>query len=219
MKKIVFSLIAFAIAGSFYAQNINFGVKGGLNVAGYHGKDTGEGDPLYSYHLGAVAEVKLTNKLSIQPELVLSATGAKNKRDFGKGVVLDVSRKINYLSVPVLAKYYVFQGLALELGPQFSYAASRKTNFGEEISGKLKKMGVPEQVVKGIGKKIEFPYNKFDFAAAVGLSYELPVGLFVSARYLYSFTNYPKEMEIPKVGLKQLDIKPQVLQFSLGYKF
>ncbi len=213
MKKIVFSLVAFAIAGSFYAQNINFGVKGGLNVAGYHGKDTGEGDPLYTYHLGAIAEVKLTDKFSVQPELVFSATGAKNHQDF-QVKTLDISRKVNYLSVPILAKYYAFQGLALELGPQFRYAVSRTTNSGH-ISEELKKVGFPQPKIDAISKQIDKPYNKFDFATAVGLSYELPVGLFVSARYLYSFINYPKKVE----GKKQIDAKPQVLQFSLGYKF
>ncbi len=205
MKKILFSLIAFMAIGSLYAQSIELGVKGGLNVSGYHGKDVDGGSPLISYHVGVTSELRLTDKLSVQPELVYSVTGGEKEKDFTV-TTLEVKQEVRYVSVPLLAKYYVLEGLSLELGPQFSYAVARGTNSGD-ILDKLK--ALPKPALDAIEKGIDMPYNEFDIAVGAGLSYKLPFGLFASARYLYSFTSYPKD----------LDIKPQVLQVSLGYRF
>ncbi len=207
MKKILLSLVALVAVGSIYAQNISFGVKGGVNVSGFHGKDA-DGTPLKSFHLGVVSEFYFTDKCSIQPEILYSSIGGTKEKDF-RIKKLDLTQKIDYISVPVMAKYYLFKGLAVELGPQFSYAISRSTN-SDDILAKLK--GLPAPTLGAIGKKIDFPYNKFDVALGAGISYNLPYGIFASARYVYSFTNYPKS----SVGK---ELKPQVIQVSLGYKF
>ncbi len=217
MKKILLSLVAFVAIGSIYAQNLSFGVKGGLSLSGYHGVDA-KGVHLTTYHFGLVSEYNFTDQFSVQPEVLYSSIGGKKETDF-KIVKLEATQKIDYISVPVLAKYYVYKGLALEVGPQFSYAVSRTTNSDDilkKIKGALTAKGVPETIQKvqldAIDKRINFDYNKFDFALGAGLSYNLPYGFFASARYWYSFTNYPKEST-------NLKAKPQALRISLGYKF
>ncbi len=213
MKKILLLLVAFVAIGSIYAQNISFGVKGGLSLSGYHGVDA-KGVHLTSFQFGVVSEFQFTDKLSVQPEVVYSSIGGTKETDF-KIKKLDVSQKIDYIFVPILAKYYVYKGLSLDFGPQFSYAVSRTTSSDDvlkELKGLLK--GLPENLQKAkldaIDKRINFPYNKFDFALGAGLSYNLPFGFFASARYWYSFTNYPKT---------KFEAKPQALRISLGYKF
>ncbi|WP_304038414.1 outer membrane beta-barrel protein [Mesonia mobilis] len=83
-----------------------FGVKAGVNLANLN--TDGDIDGKTSFYLGAVAEFGLSESFALQPELVYSMQGADE---------LDLS----YINIPVLAKYYLVEGLAVEVGPQFGF--------------------------------------------------------------------------------------------------
>ena len=145
MKR-TFLAIAAVIGFAFYgnAQNIHFGAKGGVNFADLSDVSA---DGRTGFHLGLLAEVGL-GKFSVQPEVLYSAQG-----------VDDIN--LDYLNIPVLAKYYVIQNLSLEAGPQFGF-------------------NTKEDDINDI--------NTFDMGGAVGVGYKIG-SLFAQARYNFGFSD------------------------------
>lgn len=86
MKKIILAAVLFmATSATIQAQLLKIGVKAGVNFANQTGGNfdgiSVDKEGITSYHAGLVAEVKLLDKFSIQPELLYSTTGASYKFD------------------------------------------------------------------------------------------------------------------------------------------
>ncbi|HIB36970.1 porin family protein [Mesonia sp.] len=147
MKKFLL-IAAIAVCGMFSAnaQETSFGVKAGVNLANLN--TDGDIDGKTSFYLGAVAEFGLSESFALQPELVYSMQGADE---------LDLS----YINIPVLAKYYLVEGLAVEVGPQFGFVVDDEDTEAESI----------------------------DFSAAIGAEYALDMGVFFQARYNLGLTD------------------------------
>ncbi|WP_264534890.1 porin family protein [Flavobacterium sp. N1736] len=128
MKKIILCTIAIMVFGFANAQKTRFGVKGGLNIATINGLD--DANALIGFQLGGFAEINIWKKLFIQPELVYSAQGAKFDRYYGDpGFTVN----LDYINVPVLAKYYITKQFTVEAGPQLGFLVSSK-NINNEKS-------------------------------------------------------------------------------------
>jgi len=101
MKKTLLAaliLVLFA-AGSVSASVLDFGIKGGVNIANIHGEDSGdEGDWKTGFAGGIFLDWGITPLFGIQPELLYIQDGSKAY--FLEG---DWYLKFNYLQVPVLA--------------------------------------------------------------------------------------------------------------------
>lgn len=171
MKKgIVLAVLLILGISTSQAQLLKFGVKGGLNFANYTGGDVDGFDfkSITSYHAGVVAEIKIFENFAIQPELLYSTQGSELE-GFGE----QVKNELGYLSLPVLAKFYLTKDkLSLELGPQASVLVSERNEVDAKDS------------------------NTFDFAVAGGLSYKITNGLFVSGRYAAGLTEPKKEADV-----------------------
>src|SRR5690554_1267999 len=136
MKKLLlvaaFALFAFTTA---HSQEFRFGVKAGLNMASIGGDDTGM-DGRTSFHAGGLVEIVLSDKFSLQPEILYSSQGAKQEESysfFGVDVEEKITMKLDYINVPIMAKYYIIEGLAVEAGPQIGVLISAKVDA--EMSG------------------------------------------------------------------------------------
>ncbi|MEM9649530.1 MAG: porin family protein [Bacteroidota bacterium] len=140
------------------AQDVQFGAKAGPNFAIIQ-PDLNDPTTRTALHLGGVAEVSLSEKFSIQPELLFSAQGTKDESDDDETV------RLNYLNLPILAKFYVAENLSLEAGPQI---------------GILLKAEVEDD-----GETIDIKDNtkSTDLGIAFGLGYKLDNGLNFGARY------------------------------------
>ncbi|MBO9586146.1 MAG: PorT family protein [Flavobacterium sp.] len=122
MKKIILSAIAIMAFAFTNAQSTRFGVKGGLNISNIVGGDVNNNSSLVGFHIGGLAEIHVVEKFYIQPELLFSTQGAKFD-----GPASDV--KLNYLNIPVLAKYYIVdKKFNVEAGPQLGILLSAKAN-------------------------------------------------------------------------------------------
>jgi opacity protein-like surface antigen len=161
-KTLLISALFLAISFTTQAQLVKFGIKAGLNYANLTGSTT-KTDAITSYHAGLVAEVKLTDGFSIQPELLYSTQGASYK-NAGEEFI----NELGYLSIPVMAKFHLNDIISLELGPQASFLLSEKDEFD-----------VQDQ-------------NTFDFAAAGGLGFKITKSIFVQARYVLGLTEVSK---------------------------
>jgi hypothetical protein len=146
-------------------EGIKIGIKGGLNVSNVGGDDIENNAIRTSIHAGFVTEFIISDHFSVQPELLYSGQG------FSKQEPDDFSReKLDYLLLPVLAKYYVAKNLSIETGPQVGYLLSAKsrTNDSNESIDEL---------------------SKVDFSLDLGLGYELKNGVFFQGRYNLGITN------------------------------
>ena len=183
IKKLWIAIIAVGIAGTVNAQDVKLGAKIGMNVSSLNG-NVDNLDSKTGWILGATAEVSLTEKFSLQPELLYSQQGAKQRGNF----IYD----LNYISVPVMAKYYIAKGFSLEAGPQFSFL-------------------VKDELLSDSNNAASANTNaeNFDFSANLGLGYQLDNGIFFQTRYNLGL----KEVDTTT------DVKNGVFQMSLGYQF
>jgi hypothetical protein len=123
--KFFLPLLAALFVSSAMMAQFHIGVKGGANVTkvdGYSFKDKFT----YGYHLGGFAEIKLANKLWLQPEVLFnqySSTLDSNYNNIYENIFNSSQStvKLNYLSVPVLLNYEIIKKfLSIQAGPQFS---------------------------------------------------------------------------------------------------
>jgi hypothetical protein len=192
MKKL-FLITAVAVFGftSVKAQDATFGAKAGLNLASIAGDDTDDLDGRTAFHVGVIAEIAVSDQFSVQPELVYSAQGATATEE---GIDVDIN--IDYINLPIMAKFYVGEGFSLEAGPQVGFLMSAKgKGGGEEIDFKDETKGI-------------------DFGANLGVGYKLESGLNFGARYNLGLSNI-NDFEDSD------DFKNQnsVIQVSVGYFF
>lgn len=172
MKKII--LGALMMIGSFtqvQAQLVKFGIKAGANFANQTGNASISGieydkEGITSYHAGLVAEIKLLDKFAIQPELLYSTQGASYK-NVGK----EFKNELGYISIPVLAKFYLSDAFSLEVGPQASFLLSEKDNvdFGDA--------------------------KTFEFGVNAGLGFKITKSIFIQGRYSLGLTEASKNAD------------------------
>lgn len=191
MKKIFVCLVALCFFAGTKAQNFDYGVKVGWNATNISNADMKN---KMSFHLGAFAEWKLSDFVGVQPELVYSRQGARDKYE-GNGGKIKEKLRVNYLNIPVLAKLYVLEELSVDLGPQFGFALN--------VKEKLKQGG-------NSSKRKITDFNTFDFSWAIGASYRMDEFEF-SARYNIGLTNI---FDKDETGGNR---KNHVFQLSVGY--
>jgi len=106
MKKLLFAAIAVFAFGFTNAQETKFGAKAGVDLATIKVKMLGTTASASEtgFFLGAFANLGVSEKFSVQPELLYVAISDSN-----------------FLSVPVLAKYNVAEKLGLIAGPSLNY--------------------------------------------------------------------------------------------------
>lgn len=207
MKKILFSAIVLATT-YVNAQDVTFGAKLGLNVSSITG-DVTDSKSLIGAQFGGFAEIKISDKFAVQPELLFSMQGAKSEysdSDIDYSYSEESKTKLNYLNVPILAKYYVAEKFALLAGPQFGILMSAKEEY--EFSENLD--GVTDSGSESIDAK-EF-YKSLALSFNLGASYSITENFFVDAKYNLGLSNVLKDAD----GVSQ---KNSVFQLSVGYKF
>lgn len=203
MKKVVLAFGFLFVSYFTNAQDVKFGIKAGLNVTTLIGNN----EDLMSkvgFQAGAFAEIKISEKLAIQPELLYSTQGATFKSinvNVG-GVDYSVDGKFDfaYLNIPVMLKYYVAKNFSLEAGPQIGFLTSAKL--------------VVE--VQGTSTEQDFKSNleSIDFGLNLGAGYDFTKQVSAGFRYNLGLANIAKAQ--PGDDSK---VRNSVVSISLGYKF
>jgi hypothetical protein len=123
MKTKFLSLFAAVLLSQAMMAQFHLGVKAGANITKVDGKSFKD-EFRYGYHLGGFAEIRLGNKLVLQPEVLFNQYATRLDSNY-KNVYEDVfdgnsNIKLNYLSVPVLLNYKLIGNfISLQAGPQF----------------------------------------------------------------------------------------------------
>ena len=186
MKKISLLTIAMMAGFVLFAQKVNFGLKGGLNLATIDNNQNDNVGSRVAYHAGLFANLPVSSQIAIQPEAVYSSQGAKY--DFGNQ---DLNLTLNYVNIPVMVQAMVGKGFYAQAGPQLGI-----------LTGVADKIDDTE-----IGSVTTDDFKKTDVALGVGLGYKGLSGFGVDARYNLGLTN------INNTG--SANIKNNVLQVGL----
>jgi len=128
------------------AQGVNLGIKAGLNMAKLSGEIPGWSDLKMKngLHLGLFADLKLSDKFAISPEVLYSKQGAES--DEGE-------LSLSYLNVPVFAKIYFAKILNIHVGPQFG-SLMKAVSQDEDVKANYKNYDF--SVAAGLGLDIPF---------------------------------------------------------------
>lgn len=119
-KKLVL-LSAFAFLGAAaFSQGLKIGIKAGASMNKISGKSFKE-QFTFGYQLGGFAEIKLSSKFGIQPEVLFGQVNLDTSSSFSSiyqfNNVSDI--KLKYISIPLLLNYKLTPGIVLQAGPQF----------------------------------------------------------------------------------------------------
>ena len=182
MKKIILTAAAVFAFSFDNAQDSKFGVKGGLSMS----SNSEEGaKSLLAFHLGAFAEFKVSDKFAVQPELLYSAQGAKFSEAGASSTF-----NLNYINIPVMAKFNVAEAFTLEVGPQIGFLMSAKAE----------------------GVDFKELCNSTDFGLNFGAGYNLSETTSLGLRYNMGLSDVLKNQV-------DGSSKNSSIQLSFGYKF
>ncbi|MBZ9629748.1 PorT family protein [Salegentibacter sp. LM13S] len=147
-------------------ESVLYGFKAGVNFTNMKSDNFSESNTMTGLNLGLLAEIPLTNRFSLQPEVLYSTNGTDaDIIQYGGG---PISREyvLEYIKVPVLAKLFLTESLSLEAGPSFNFLVNGKIDGEEEEYG-----------------------SSFELGGALGASYKFGGGFFGSVRYMQGLTD------------------------------
>ncbi|KIA99210.1 hypothetical protein OA93_06155 [Flavobacterium sp. KMS] len=202
MKKITLSIVAVLAFGFANAQEVKFGVKGGINLSTLTG-DVEDASSKVGFQVGGFAEIKLTEKFSVQPEVLYSLQGAKSEgSEFG--YTSKSTLNLSYLNIPVMAKYYVAEKFSLEAGPQIGFLLSAKDDTKVTVDGESSSEKI----------NVKDDYKSIDFGVNFGAGYDFTENLSAGLRYNLGLSNIAETVE----G-ENYKVKNSVFSLSVAYKF
>jgi len=171
MEKILLltTIALLGLSKSIKAQNIDFGLKTGLNISNFTGGNADRNN-LFSFHIGGFAEFELNENISLQPELLYSMQGSE--------VENVVKIKVDYLVIPLMLKYYLSEKVSVEVGPQMSFLVNDIADFNDNRND------------------AETDASSFDFGLNLGFGYNINSNLFAQVRYNYGITTVAENPDI-----------------------
>ncbi len=165
------------------------GFKFGANYANVTG-DLENTDARIRMHLGAVIEFPVTQRFYVQAEVLYSAQGYTFDE---AGVENEIS--LNYLALPIIAKYYFTPRFSFETGPRFATLANASDGRDD----------TPDEFFD--------TFNDFDFGWVFGAGYKAESGLFFQLHYTLGLSN------IINTNVTDISSNNSIAQLSVGYLF
>jgi len=175
------------------AAQIEFGMKGGLNISdivmtNYINPDVESDLRLKAgLHAGFFASGMMNERIGLTGEVLYS----------NKGVKANGNIDLHYVTVPLLVQYRLSSKIFLEVGPEIGYMFSATSDFGNATSNYNNKLDL------GLDGGLRLAADRFNF----GLRY--CVGM-LSVRDPIEFNNTS--------GSERIKFQNRVLQFSVGYR-
>jgi opacity protein-like surface antigen len=209
--KVLFTALITALLFPFGYANaqIEFGVKAGgtLSTQSELGELWNNADVRQGIYLGVMADYRITDRFSVQTEINYLEKGMKYDR-----YIIDrsynISRKYDYLNIPLLAKGTFGNKLGLNepfstfayAGPYYSILLSSKDSFSKGESS------APVDLTSSA--------KSSDFGAIFGLgaSYKLPKKgeLYIDLRY---------EMGLISIDTQDNDLRNKTVEAGIGFRF
>ncbi len=198
MKRLIIALALVALmSGTVLAEGMTLGFKGGLNLANLTG-DLEQTKMKLGFGGGVFMNYQMTESISLQPELLFMMKGVKADIDEDAGI------KLNYIDIPILAKFSVPMEGAFApcffAGPYISFLMSAKEYYEDD-----------DEDIKEYLKSTDF-----GLVFGGGFDYEIADGGYLSfdIRYALGLTNIPDTE-----GSDDVDLKNAGIMFMVGYGF
>ncbi len=193
MKKLLTLLLLFLIS-SVSAQGLDFGLKLGFNFANVSGID--DFQQRTGLSAGLFAGARLGDKLGFQIDALYSQQGAEVGNTYSD-IVQDFN--LDYISIPVVVKYYLSDNLNIHAGPQMGILLNDETS-------------VLNQTFDAIEA------DTLDWLGTLGIGLDLPLGLRAEARYSFGLTRVNGSVTIPSLGTIQ-EGRTRMTTLSIGYSW
>ena len=219
MKKlfILGIFISFSTLG-LAQETVSFGLKGGVNFANFGGRDFFvDQETRTGFHFGGFVNVSITDKFSLQPEILYSQQGSTFEFEFqtttgpsdpGIGISSEGFNRYEYITIPALALYEISPGLSLGGGPQLGINIKAESELTSSVQDIL------EESVEDLSDITE----TLDLGIAFNAQYDFPFGILVQARYVLGLSNIDST-EIQEGGANEDPLQNRIFQLSVGYKF
>lgn len=206
MKK-VFLIAAVAVLGMKNVEaQVSYGIKAAPQLTNLVGDDMDDVDnkAKVGFNAGVYANFRVSDQFAIQPEIQYSTQGAKTSSSetvAGVTTKQELKAKLDYINVPVMVKWYAYDGLNFEFGPQVGFNTSAKLEGTTTITE-----GDSSATFES---DMDIEDAKTDFGLNFGVGYEMPAGFNVGFRYTHGLSDV----------VKDLKAKNSVMALSVGYSF
>jgi len=205
MKK-MFLIAALAVVGMGQSDaQVKFGVKAGPQLTNLVGNDDADAESKFGFHVGGYANIRFAEQFAFQPEILYSMQGAKqesNYEEFGITYHDEDKVELSYINIPLMMKWYAYDGLNFEFGPQIGF------NVGAKAKGDSTITDGDTTVTSSYDEDID-DIETVDFGLNIGAGYEMPMGLNFGIRYGLGLTEFVKDS----------DMKNSVISLGIGYTF
>ncbi len=178
-------LAVLALSGTVKAQDWAFGPKVGITFSTVNGVQTAE--VREGVVAGVFAERAIGDMAAMQADLLFSQHGYNLNTD------PKTRYRVDYLSLPIVTKYYLFNNFNFQLGGQFEYL-----------------LGAKEKVSGSPSRSIRNDFNRYNIAIIAGLAYDFDFGLIIEGRYFYGLTQLTSLEDNSRTGY---------LQLTAGFRF
>lgn len=184
-------------------KQLQFGVKGGLNISNLYTKDASNSDMIAGFNLGVFTKIPVANFIDIQPELYVTTKGASIMYN---NLFVDGTAKFNltYLELPLLCIIKVSHFINVQFGPYMSYLVDGKvTNMANiHLFNFEQNINVND-------------YNRIDAGVTVGVGVVVH-SITMGARYSYGLTKVGQEKTFLGVSYTIPNATNGVINFYLS---
>lgn len=135
MLSIIILTCFFAFQNQSKAQDVNYGIKGGLTFSNlYIDKDElDDENARLGLNAGFFSQFLIADAFGIQPEFLFSAKGTEATYE---GMIdQTVDFKMNYIDIPVLAVIKPIEILEIHAGPYFGFLLNSNVDYSGTIEG------------------------------------------------------------------------------------
>lgn len=225
MKRIyqVLTIAALLLSATYSFAQVSVGAKAGVYTSFIDVTDAAEGltqnvEGLTTATFGIVSEIGLGENFAFQPELLYTTKGFSvseglniNLGGFPIPAGVTANTKINYLELPLLAKYkFGSEGLRFNItaGPVVSYAMNAHLDTRANLL----------LDINPIKTNIDLDalnYERLEVSASIGAGMEYDTGggaLFADARYVHGFS------DLYNAPVVDLNLKNRGVGVTVGYK-
>ncbi len=186
MKKILLTAACILMLGlTVNAQPWGFGPKAGATFSTVNGVKGAK--VRVGVVAGLFAERMVSNFMGYQVELLFNQQGYDVKH-----VTPTPKYRLDYISMPLISKYYILGGLNMQLGAQFDYLVGAK------------------QKTENAHMSIRSDFNKYGVSFIAGLAYDFDFGLIIEGRYQLGLVNISSVTDQVTTGF---------LQVTAGWRF
>ena len=205
MKRIILLTAITVLAVTAKAQiTTTLGIKAGVNLSGMTSKQYSESFRKPGFLAGILSEISISEKFSIQSELLYATYGAEAYITSYGGGPYDTYYSLDYLLLPIAMKFYLNQRLSIEFGPSFNLL----------VRDKAYRPGLPDLYdTEGnflrSQSDIDPGARRFEFSGVVGVTYNLCNSWAASLRYTQGLSSV----------LSYRDERNNAFQLGLEYIF